>query len=136
MRDILFKNDSTITPIDLADVFRDSNINEQYQDLDRLQKMLDHANILNTAWDEEKIVGVVIGITDFSFCCYLTVLAVKRDFHNQGIESELLGHVHELLDENVDIILMSESDPSDYDKQNQFDRIANGYMIHMNQKHV
>ncbi|MGL5557075.1 MAG: GNAT family N-acetyltransferase, partial [Aeromonas veronii] len=43
---------------------------------DTLQGMLDHANLLITAWQGETLVGVARSVTDFHFCCYLSDLAV------------------------------------------------------------
>src|SRR5713101_190041 len=45
-------------------------------DLARLEKMLQHGNLLITAWDGTSLIGVARALTDFSYCCYLSDLAV------------------------------------------------------------
>ena len=37
-----------------------------------IKAMLRHANLLCTAWDGAKLVGVARSVTDFEYCCYLS----------------------------------------------------------------
>ncbi len=50
-----------------------------------IQAMLLHANVLCTAWEGEKLVGVARSITDFEYCCYLSDLAVDEKYLKRGI---------------------------------------------------
>jgi len=59
-------------------------------DLARLETMLRHANIIVTARDDGKLVGVSRALTDFSFCCYLSDLAVDAAVQRQGIGKKLI----------------------------------------------
>nr|WP_234898228.1 GNAT family N-acetyltransferase [Aeromonas veronii] len=52
--------------------------------------MLDHANLLITAWQGETLVGVARSVTDFHFCCYLSDLAVTESVQGQGIGKALI----------------------------------------------
>jgi Acetyltransferase (GNAT) family len=58
-------------------------------DLDCLRQMLDNSDIIATCWSEELLVGIARSITDFSYCCYLSDLAVDVAFQKQGIGTEL-----------------------------------------------
>ncbi|MFD2655121.1 MULTISPECIES: GNAT family N-acetyltransferase [Gracilibacillus] len=129
MNHIMYKSDVTITPRDLSEVFQASGIKRPYDDLDRLQQMLDHANVLVTAWDQEKIVGVARGLTDFSYCCYLSDLAVDEAYQHQGIGKELIEQVKAELNEQVALILLSAPAAMDYYPKVGFDKIDNGYII-------
>jgi len=40
-----------------------------------------------TAWHEDKLIGVARSITDFHYACYLSDLAVYKEYQKQGIES-------------------------------------------------
>ena len=55
-----------------------------------IKAMLEHANLLCTAWDGEKLVGVARSVTDFEYCCYLSDLAVDAAYQKQGIGRELI----------------------------------------------
>ncbi|MEX2565758.1 MAG: GNAT family N-acetyltransferase [Cyclobacteriaceae bacterium] len=56
----------------------------------RLEKMLCHANLIITARDSGKLVGIARSLTDQSFCTYLSDLAVHRDYQQKGIGKELV----------------------------------------------
>ena len=57
---------------------------------DRLQKMLEHGNLIITARDNGKIVGVARSITDFHYATYLSELAVDKAYQKKGIGKELI----------------------------------------------
>ncbi|MGZ5933874.1 MAG: GNAT family N-acetyltransferase, partial [Rhizomicrobium sp.] len=53
------------------------------EDLQRLKKMLRNADIVVTARHQSRLVGVARSITDFSYCCYLSDLAVDVAYQRQ-----------------------------------------------------
>ena len=57
---------------------------------DRIAKMLEHGNLIITARDNGKLVGVSRSLTDFAFCTYLSDLAVDDKYQKQGIGKELV----------------------------------------------
>ncbi|MCC7523910.1 MAG: GNAT family N-acetyltransferase [Chitinophagaceae bacterium] len=56
----------------------------------RIAAMLAHGNLVITARDKGAIVGVARSVTDFSFCTYLSDLAVDVDYQHKGIGKELI----------------------------------------------
>ncbi len=69
--------------------------------------MLQHANLLCTAWDGRKLVGVARSVTDFEYCCYLADLAVDEKYQKQGIGKALIGLTKSKLGGKAKIILLS-----------------------------
>ncbi|MCM3600796.1 GNAT family N-acetyltransferase [Robertmurraya korlensis] len=126
---IHYEESKKITAEILADVFSKSGIRRPVEDLPRLQKMIDHADIIITAWDGETLVGIARAITDFSYCCYLSDLAVDRDYQNQGIGKELVRRIHERLGEEISLILLASPIAMDYYPKIGFHKIQNGYII-------
>jgi GNAT superfamily N-acetyltransferase len=59
-----------------------------------IAKMLAHADVLVTARQDGRLVGVSRAISDFSFCTYLSDLAVDQAFQGQGIGRELIRRTH------------------------------------------
>ena len=57
---------------------------------ERLDKMLRFANLIITARENGKLVGVSRSITDFAFCTYLSDLAVDESYQKKGIGKELI----------------------------------------------
>jgi GNAT superfamily N-acetyltransferase len=72
-----------------------------------IQAMLDHANLLCTAWEGEKLVGVARSLTDFEYCCYLSDLAVDEACQKQGIGRRLIELTKSQLGKNAKIILLA-----------------------------
>ena len=52
--------------------------------------MMKNSNLMVTAWDDEKLIGIARSMTDFHYACYLSDLAVHRDYLKKGIGKRLL----------------------------------------------
>jgi ribosomal protein S18 acetylase RimI-like enzyme len=80
-------------------------------DRDRLQRMLDNANIVMTARTADgRMVGIARAVTDFSWVCYLSDLAVMPDAKGLGVGRGLLAAMREALGPEVSLILVSVPD--------------------------
>ncbi|WP_335339610.1 GNAT family N-acetyltransferase [Ferroacidibacillus organovorans] len=90
MSSIEYHFNAPITGEEVADVFKRSGINRPTADVERIQKMIDHGNLIITAWDGAKLVGMARSLTDFCFCCYLSDLAVDKDYQRCGVGKELI----------------------------------------------
>jgi GNAT superfamily N-acetyltransferase len=129
METIAYRDDVRITPAQLADVFRNSGIRRPVDDLPRLGEMLRHANLLVSAWDGERLVGVARALTDFSYCCYLSDLAVDRDYQRRGIGQALIERVREAIGERSMLLLLSAPEAMEYYPRVGFEAVPNGWMI-------
>ncbi len=59
-----------------------------------MEKMLRQADIILTARHQGALIGVSRALTDFSFCTYLSDLAVAESHQRLGIGRELLRRTH------------------------------------------
>ncbi|MFN8011985.1 MAG: GNAT family N-acetyltransferase [Holophagaceae bacterium] len=59
-------------------------------DPERIRRMFEHANVVISAWDGEKLVGLLRGWTDFAFDGYVCDLAIHPGFQKQGLGKRLL----------------------------------------------
>jgi ribosomal protein S18 acetylase RimI-like enzyme len=79
----------------------------------RIAAMLSGANLIMTARLQQQhgmLVGVARCVTDFSWCCYVSELAVARSAQGLGIGKSLLQRVRHHLGPRVSIILASMPD--------------------------
>jgi predicted N-acetyltransferase YhbS len=76
-------------------------------DAERLERMLRHADIIVTARDGERLVGVSRAITDFAYCCYLSDLAVDIAYQHQGIGKRLIAETRTEAGECATLTLVS-----------------------------
>ena len=91
MQQVTYQINSAITPEQFTDVLSKSSLSAS-RPLDNyyvIKGMLDNADLLVTAWVNEeheeavndsesnkKLIGVARCVTDFSYCCYLSDIAV------------------------------------------------------------
>ncbi|WP_310439759.1 GNAT family N-acetyltransferase [Sulfuricurvum sp.] len=94
---------------DFIDILNRSTLGERrpVDDLECIESMIKNADIIITAVLDEKIVGVARAVTDFSYCCYLSDLAVDASFQHQGIGKMLIQKVREQLGAKCKLILLS-----------------------------
>ena len=76
--------------------------------------MLSNSNLLVTAWDKEKLVGVARSVTDFYYCCYLSDLAVDKDYQHTGIGKSLQINTQAQLKDTCKSILLAAPAAKDY----------------------
>jgi predicted N-acetyltransferase YhbS len=77
------------------------------KDLARLDKMLRHADLIVTARDGGRLVGISRAVTDFSYCCYLSDLAVDVAYQRQGIGKRLIEETHRAAGETTTLTIVA-----------------------------
>lgn len=88
------------------DFLKRSNLGSQYPKerfFERIEKLVKNVSISLVAKDREKIVGVLFGLTDFSYWLYVTDLGVDREYEGQGIGRALMKKAHDLAGGEKDI---------------------------------
>lgn len=95
----------------------------------RMQRMFDRANLVVTAYEENRLVGLSRAMSDFGWVCYLADLLVHEGWQGRGIGKELIRRTHEAAGGEDDITLVLISAPqamSFYDAAG-FDKIGEGW---------
>jgi GNAT superfamily N-acetyltransferase len=77
------------------------------EDWDCLRGMIEHANLMITAWDGARLVGVARSVTDFHYCCYLSDLAVDFTYQGRGTGRRLIELTQEALGPRCTLLLLS-----------------------------
>jgi predicted N-acetyltransferase YhbS len=98
-----------ISEADFVDLLNRSTLAERrpVDDPRCIKAMLDHANLLCTAWDGDQLVGLARSVTDFEYCCYLSDLAVDAAYQNKGVGRELIRLTQSKLGRKAKIILLA-----------------------------
>ena len=127
---IIYKIDSLITASQLIEIFNDSGIKRPTTDLLRIQQMIDKADLLITAWHGDLLVGVARSLTDFVYCCYLSDLAIRKEYQHKGIGKRLIEITKEQISEQSMLLLLSApSAMAYYPRLNLFEKVENGFII-------
>ena len=79
-------------------------------DGERLARMLKHSNLIIIARHEDQIIGVARSVTDFSYCCYMSDLAVDVRYQGRGIGKLLIERTRELAGPESMCLLLSSPD--------------------------
>ena len=91
--------------------------------------MLNNSNFVLTAWDNDKLVGILRGMTDFSYACYLSDLAIDKEYQKQGIGKNLISMSRKILGGKVAIILLSAPSAMGYYPKIGLNKAENAFII-------
>jgi predicted N-acetyltransferase YhbS len=100
----------------VADLYRASTLGERrpIDDPDIVRHMIDHANLVVTAWDAGRLVGLARTLTDFLYVGYLADLAVRESHQRQGIGIELVRKTRERMGPRSMLVLLAAPRAVDY----------------------
>ena len=127
--EIIYRTDITPDIDQIIDVYNSSGINRPTTDKERIAKMYDNSNLIATAWDNDKLVGISRSLTDFYYCCYLSDLAVRKDYQASGIGKKLIELTRNEIGEQTALLLLSAPTAMDYYPKVGFQKIDNAFLI-------
>jgi ribosomal protein S18 acetylase RimI-like enzyme len=104
----------TVTAAQFADLLEKSGLASRRpaDDIPRLQRMLDNADLTVTATVAEtgQLVGIARSLTDWSYATYLSDLAVDAAFQGRGIGRRLIEETRDLAGGETMLLLVSAPD--------------------------
>lgn len=113
---VVYRDDVAIRADQFIDVLERSGLaaRRPVADRDCIEGMLDHADLLATAWLDDALVGVARSVTDFHYCCYLSDLAVDAGCQRQGVGKRLIEKTRERLGPRCKLLLIAAPAAADY----------------------
>ena len=89
---IIYSSSDKISTDQAIDLYIRSTLGERRPIHNRqaFENMYRHANLIISAWDGDKLVGISRSLTDFSYVAYLSDLAVDVQYQKQGIGKQLI----------------------------------------------
>jgi predicted N-acetyltransferase YhbS len=89
---IAYQAEKSVTIEEFRELLVQSTLGERrpINNLETLSKMLEHGNLIVTARDNGKLIGIARSLTDFNYCTYLSDLAVDENYQKMGIGKELI----------------------------------------------
>ena len=115
MADIAFQTENDLTVDAFIDVLNRSTLAERrpVDNREQIQKMLEHADLIVTARADSQLIGVARSISDFSYCTYLSDLAVVQSWQKQGVGTRLIDFTRDLIGASQ-LILLSAPTATEY----------------------
>lgn len=113
---IKYSDNSIITPEQAIDLYIRSTLGERrpIDNLHTFEAMLKHADLIITAWDNEKLIGISRSLTDFSYVAYLADLAVDQKYQRKGIGKQLIQETQSRLGPECMIVLLAAPKANEY----------------------
>ena len=105
---ITYQRENNLSAKEFVQILYSSTLAERRpaDDPARIDKMLQYGNLIITARDNGKLVGVARSLTDFAFCTYLSDLAVDLAYQKKGVGKELIRQT-KLASPDAKLILLS-----------------------------
>ena len=109
MNEVVYVRERMLDATEFIDVLQRSGLSERrpVDDRDRIERMLANANLIITARDAGRLVGVSRALTDYAYCCYLSDLAVDRQYQRSGIGLRLIYETRRAAGPEAACILLS-----------------------------
>jgi len=111
-----YRADVQISVETAIDLYNRSTLGERrpVQRPDIFASMLQHADLLITAWEGERLVGLARTLTDWSYAAYLADLAVDAGYQRLGIGKRLVEETRARLWPECMIVLLAAPLANDY----------------------
>ena len=109
MSDVVYEVEPNLAAEEFQQVLVASSLAERRPatDLLRLDHMLRGANLIVTARIGGELVGIARSLTDFSYACYLSDLAVSQKLQGKGIGNALIQETRRQVGPEVSVILLA-----------------------------
>ncbi|MBL8644887.1 MAG: GNAT family N-acetyltransferase [Rhodospirillaceae bacterium] len=126
---IVYRHDATLTPEDYAGLLNRTSLGARRPvgDLNAVTQMLKHADILITAWDGPKLVGVARSFTDRAYVTYLADLAVDEAYQKRGIGKQLIAETAKQTQPTCKLVLFAAPDAAAYYGRVGLEAMTNGW---------
>lgn len=118
-----------LKPKEVVTLFVDSGIKRPVNNIGRIKRMIENANLIICARDDKKLVGILRAVTDYSYCCYVSDLAVDKKYQRLGIGKKLLKLAQKTLGNQVMILLLSAPEADAFYSHIGMENIQNAWKI-------
>ena len=113
---IEYKINIPISTDQFIELLRSSTLGERRPIGDRecMEGMIQNSNLMVSAWEGEKLIGIARSMTDFHYACYLSDLAVDVHYQKKGIGKKLQTLTQSQLGQKCKLILLASPNANAY----------------------
>jgi GNAT superfamily N-acetyltransferase len=107
---VTYSIEPDLDPAEFTNVLVRSTLSERRPvgEAERIATMVGNADLIVCARDAGgRLIGVARSLTDFSYCCYLSDLAVDKAHQGRGIGRELIHRTHGAAGPGTTLLLLS-----------------------------
>jgi predicted N-acetyltransferase YhbS len=129
MDEIEYKTNVPIDAQKIIELYRSAGLPRPIDDAARIKKMFANSNLVISAWKDSELIGISRSLTDFSWCCYLADLAVRKNFQKAGVGRKLVEMTREAVGENSMVLLLSVPGALAYYPKIGMEKVENGFIF-------
>ncbi len=113
---LTYSNTQDFSSTQLAELFRSVGwTSAKYPE--RLRQAMRNSSGVVSAWDGDRLVGLINCLSDGTLTAYIHYLLVHPDYHGQGIGRELMRLMFERYSDCVRKVLIAENEAVDFYKK-------------------
>lgn len=133
---IEYKINEQVSTDQFIELLRRSTLGERrpIDDRECLEGMVNNSNLMVSAWDCDKLIGIARSVTDFHCACYLSDLAVDEQCQGMGIGKKLQAITQEQLGPRCQLILLAAPDANSYYEHLGFTSNPRGWVLGREQR--
>ncbi|MDQ0427267.1 ribosomal protein S18 acetylase RimI-like enzyme [Planomicrobium stackebrandtii] len=128
---IMLKENKQIDQKDLAALYEDVEWYAYTKDLEKLEQALSNSLYVLSAWDANRLVGLIRIVGDGLTIIYIQDILVLNSYQNQGIATRLMDQVLEEFKEVRQKVLLTEEAPNvrHFYEKNGFNSCDKGSLV-------
>jgi ribosomal protein S18 acetylase RimI-like enzyme len=127
---IVYKSGVVPTAQQIIELYNNAGLPRPTHDPQRIRAMFGNSDLIVTAWETGKLVGVARTITDWVWGSYLADLAVSPAYKRSGIGRKLIALTREKIGEQSMILLLSVPTAMGYYPKVGFVKEDRAFIIH------
>jgi len=127
---IQYRFDAMPSAEQVIELYNAAGLPRPTHDLERIKTMFKNSNLIVTAWDGGKLIGVSRTVTDWAWSSYLADLAVSPVYQKSGVGRKLIEITREKIGEQSMLLLLSVPTAKDYYPKVGFVKEDRAFIIH------
>ena len=129
MTDITYSATDRPTSDEVIALLTAGHFNRPLDDPQRVDRMLDNADIVITARDGDALAGMVRGLADYACYALVTELCVAEPYKRTGIGRELLRRFREQAGDQCAVILHSSEEGHEFYRRLGWDNLVRAWRL-------
>jgi ribosomal protein S18 acetylase RimI-like enzyme len=128
---ITYLDDARLTVEAALNLYKHSTLGER-RPIDRpdiFEGMINNSNLIITAWDGDRLIGISRALTDFTYVAYLADLAVDVEYQRRGIGKRLILETRQRLGKECMIVLLAAPKANEYYPKLGFEHNPRAWML-------
>lgn len=127
--EIIYTDQDRPTTEEIIDLYLSAGLKRPVEDTERIARMYANSNLIVTARMNGQLIGVSRALTDHGFCCYLSDLAVRKEFQSAGIGKQLISLTKKLVGDQCMLLLLAAANAIEYYPKIGMEAVDNGFII-------